>query len=223
VSTNTDTYQTDYHARRFAELIAMPDYWDTWAELTPAYYFPDTWDRRIFDYGCGQGQSIGRMPNAAGWDIGAPAREFARSKGVRIFDAFEEVPAGEWDIVFCRHVLEHVEQPLEVLRRLLPLLAPGGHLFLVLPREKHLETRFQPDLDQHLYCWNFRTIFNLLWRAGWEPYHAETRFPFGALKLLPIRRRFGFRAYFALSLVGEIARRNGEIWVHARPAQAIPQ
>lgn len=211
-------YGAAYHGVHHRALVEESDYWQARAEIAAMYYFPGPdLDKRVFDYGCGQGQSIGLLPNAAGWDVSSEARAVARQRGIRVFDDLTEVPAGAWDMIFCRHVLEHLEQPLTVLGEMRSLLAPHGHVFLVLPRETHRPTSFRPDVNQHLYCWNFRAIYNLLHRAGLEPFQATTRWPFGWHALMPVRRRLGSAAYQLLSRAGEVFRRNGEIWIRARP------
>lgn len=212
----TTFYESEYHGRHHAALIENADYWTARAELARAYYFADTAGLRVFDFGCGQGQSIGLLQHAAGWDVSSEARRVARERGVTVHDSMETVEAAAWDVVFCRHVLEHVEEPLATLRSLRRLVAPGGHLFLILPREEHYLPGMAPDINQHLHCWNFRAIFNLLHRAGYEPFEASTHFPFGWKALLPVRKRFGFGFYYTLTRWGEALRRNGEIWIRAR-------
>jgi predicted SAM-dependent methyltransferase len=126
------------------------------------------------------------------------------------------VPRKAWDIVLCRHVLEHLESPLEHLKLMRELIAEDGELFLVLPREGHYDSSFTPDLNQHLYCWNFRTINNLLQRAGLRPYINRYAYVLGYRALLPVRRVLGTSAYFyATRIVGRL-KRNGELIVRAK-------
>src|SRR5690606_1153091 len=161
--------------------------------------------QRVFDYGCGLGASIALLPDAEGWDVSAEAREACRRRGVRVHDALEDVPRGAYDVVLCRHALEHVEAPLGALRTMRTLLRDGGTLILVLPRERHwMPGSVRPDANRHLYCWNVRTIWNLLWLADFEPLSAAYRYPFGAHRLLFVRRLFGPRVYRAAVRAGGI-------------------
>ena len=172
---NSDPYYNScYHSVRFPELISDDDYFWARAELQARFYFtPEEQRLRVFEYGCGIGQGIAALPNATGWDISTKALDECRRRGLRVVEDREVVPRGEWDIVFCRHVLEHLEEPLNHLRFMRDLIARDGEVYLVLPKEKHHHCSFTPDLDQHLYCWNFRAINNLLLRAGLVPYRNE--------------------------------------------------
>jgi hypothetical protein len=81
--------------------------------------------------------------------------------------------------VFCRHVLEHLEQPLEAINQMRELMGPNGELYLVLPKEEHYSVNIAPDTDQHLYCWNFRALNNLVFRSGLTPYVNSYRYSLG--------------------------------------------
>jgi len=212
-------YNSTYHADRFPDLIGDDEYFWARAEAQARFYLtPEERNVRIFEYGCGIGQSIAGLPRAVGWDIGQQALDICRRRGLNVVNSLDDVPRGEWDIVFCRHVLEHLEQPLEALVSMRSFIAPGGELYLIVPKERHYECRIAPDLDQHLYCWNFATINNLLFRAGLTPYRNEYRYMLGWRAFLPVRRYFGKDAYYWITKLGGVFRRNGEVVVRARVA-----
>ena len=106
---------------------------------------------------------------------------------------------------------------MTTLREIRSLLREDGTLILVLPREPWTKAPMVPDLNQHLYCWTFRTINNLLHRAGFSPTTNEMRYPLGWLAFLPIRTRFGSRFYVWLTEVGRVLGRNGELVLRAVP------
>ena len=194
------------------------EYFQARAEVQARFYFsPDQQRSRIFEYGCGLGQGFACLPNAAGWDVSSEARDACRKRGLSVFDELEDVPKGEWDIVVCRHVLEHLEQPLDALKAMRELTAPEGELCMILPKEEHASPLIAPDLNQHLYSWNFQSINNLLFRAGWTPYRNETMYMLGWKAFLPVRKYLGRDAYYRLSRIGGVMRRNGELIVWARP------
>lgn len=211
-------YDYGYHTKRHVHMIAEDEYFLARAEASARLYFtPAEQQRRILEYGCGMGQTIATLPSAAGWDISAEAREVCRRRHVRVYDELSDVPKKEWDIVFCRHVLEHVESPLDALRNMRELVTEDGDLYLILPQEHHAPPRAAPDVDQHLFCWTHRTANNLLRRAGFEPYANHECYVLGYRVLLPVRRLLGKNAYYhACRLVGHLLR-NAELIIRARP------
>jgi 2-polyprenyl-3-methyl-5-hydroxy-6-metoxy-1,4-benzoquinol methylase len=48
-----------------------------------------------------------------------------------------ELPAGQFDVVLCADVLEHLIDPWRVVRRLAELLMPGGQLLSSIPNVRH--------------------------------------------------------------------------------------
>lgn len=50
-------------------------------------------------------------------------------------------PAGFFDVIICADVLEHVRAPEQILKRLLPLIKPGGRLILSMPNVAHWSMR----------------------------------------------------------------------------------
>jgi len=219
VKTSDSYYQSNYHAIRHAELIARDDYFWARAEVQARFYFtPAEQSLRVFEYGCGIGQGIAALPNASGWDISKKALDECRRRGLRVFDDLNTVPRGAWDIVICRHVMEHVEEPLASLRSMRDLIAPDGELYLILPKESHGRSSLVPDMDQHLYSWTFRTLNNLVLRAGLVPYRNEYRYSLGWRFFLPVRKHLGPASYYYITTLGGIFRRNGELIVRARPS-----
>ena len=216
-------YEVGYHEAFHGSMLAADDLYEARAQLAAEIYLTAAErTQRVFEYGCGIGQNIAALPNAAGWDISPDAVAAARAHGVRVYDALEDAPEGAWDVVICRHVLEHLETPLAALQSMRRLLAPKGKVVLIIPKEWHWREPLRPDYTQHIYCWNFRSINNLMFRAGLRPTYNGYHYPLGWHAFMPIRRRFGHAAYAALSRAGGILRRNGEIIVHAVLGDATP-
>ena len=93
---------------------------------------------RVLDLGCGAGDSVDLFRHfdpGVRWvgldlprspEVDARARvdaEFATFDGERI--PFED---GEFELVFCKQVLEHVRRPAPLLAEVRRVLEPGGHL-----------------------------------------------------------------------------------------------
>lgn len=57
----------------------------------------------------------------------------------------EGVPDGTFDFVSASHVLEHLERPIEALRRWFDVLKPRGHLIVTLPEYEMYERGYWPS------------------------------------------------------------------------------
>jgi SAM-dependent methyltransferase len=174
-------------------------------------------DSSVFEFGVGLGKNIALLERKSGYDISAFARAFAQKRGIRVFGDMGEVPDAEFDVVLSSHVLEHLNDPYENLKLLRSKLRPGGTLILVLPVEHHGLVPFDIDVNQHLYCWNFRTINNLLQRAGYTI--KGNRFRYGAAQYkLRLLGRLNFRLYHLQTrLLGWLFDRRDMIIVAQNP------
>lgn len=130
-------------------------------------------DHTVLDFGCGGGYLLSNL-NAAkriGVELNPHARAIAEEQGHEVYERLDAVPDAYVDCVISNHALEHVENPLAVLRELLRVLKPKGILCLVLPCEQPTEGGFyyKPgDINNHLFTWCPMTIGNLVRAAGFR-------------------------------------------------------
>lgn len=121
---------------------------------------------RVLNVACYQGAVLdelrARTPwQLAGTETNAAAISMSRDKGYRVWetsaqDAALTLPVGEtFDVILVSHLMEHLQNPLLVLRRLRQLLRPAGWLVFD-----------SPNLDsRHI------DIFGPTW-GGWQtPHH----------------------------------------------------
>jgi 2-polyprenyl-3-methyl-5-hydroxy-6-metoxy-1,4-benzoquinol methylase len=122
----------------------MSSYFDrARAEIVP--HLPRTC-ARVLDLGCGEGavletvRAARSVQWAAGVELHAPSAEIAAQRFDRLWAqdlsqvALEaEIPAGSLDLILCLDILEHLVEPWDVVRRMTPLLAPGGRLIVSVP------------------------------------------------------------------------------------------
>lgn len=182
------SYEEDYHRSVHGTLIDDSLYYDLKAREAEADLFEGIpADAEVFEFGMGLGKNIARRARKAGYDLSRYARSFSAKQGINVFDDMAEVPNEKFDVVLTSHVLEHLEDPFENLQLLRSKLRPGGKLIVVLPTERHGLVPFDIDADQHLYAWNFRTLNNLLQRAGFKVLKNRYRYATAQYKL----RHFG--------------------------------
>jgi SAM-dependent methyltransferase len=129
----------------------------------------------ILDVGCGAGrflQAFGEeMPgwSLAGFDVGdlhkanvlaIPGAEFFHGDG-----ELGKIPR-KFDLITLNHVVEHLEDPVAVLREVSALLKPDGYLVIRVPCFLSVHTDF--FLLEHCSHFTFETMTNLLGLAGFR-------------------------------------------------------
>lgn len=111
---------------------------------------PGAW---ALDVGCLEGTMIDRLFEigyvAWGFDVipGGPRR---MDSVVVVADSLETADFGgrRFDLITCREVIEHVDDPLSLLARMHELLFPGGWLHIQTPQFSR--TTLTWDVDRHL-------------------------------------------------------------------------
>ena len=157
-------YHTERHNTHFND-----EYYNSRAKIALTKFFTgfDT-NSRILDFGCGLGQNIYYLPNAVGYDISKFGVEFCKKKNIKVTNNVDDLPEESFDIVLSTHVLEHHPNPKQMLEQIFSKLKKGASLILVIPHEIHGTAKYELDLNQHLFIWNFQTINNLLITSGFK-------------------------------------------------------
>jgi SAM-dependent methyltransferase len=110
-----------------------------------------------------------------------------------------DYPPGHFDLVYMRHVLEHLPDPARSLRRCLELLVPGGRLVLLYPNPGALTARCYGSLSpvwdppRHLVLPPIAAILALVARSGFVDASARTLAAAAAVNAGAARRRRGRR------------------------------
>ena len=137
---------------------------------------------RLLDFGCGGGSYLERM-HLQGWKVTGldlsttPIRRIRADLGLYALTGSLPHPAlseSSFDVITMWQSLEHVHNPLEVLRAARRLLVPGGKLIVSVPNVDSLPFRWFGqawiglDLPRHLTHfapWTLRLMLN---RAGFH-------------------------------------------------------
>jgi SAM-dependent methyltransferase len=143
-------------------------------------YLYDTTPGRLLDVGCGNGQFLALMRNE-GWDVEGQevdpraAESALRTYGIRVrVGRLEAIgyPDDNFDAVVLNHVIEHVHDPVEILRECRRILRPGGSVVAVTPNVESFGHRYfrscYRDLDppRHIYLFTQRTLQRIAREAG---------------------------------------------------------
>jgi len=142
---------------------------------------------RALDIGCGSGKLLDTL-RALGWDThgvdpSAAALERARQRGhdTTIGRAEDAPPAGEYDLVYLWHALEHTHEPSRVLANVRAAMRPGGRFHLAVPNLRSFHARlfgrcwWSTDAPRHLYQFDRRTLRRYLEEAGFVDIRMTTR------------------------------------------------
>lgn len=126
---------------------------------------------RILDFGCGTGGVLSRIEaeHRIGIEIGTEAAAIARFNGIEVLPDLAQVATASIDAAISFHAIEHVENPVAIVRELGRVVRPGGHLRLIVPGEAPLDSRqssWRMNADMHLYTWTPLIFGNLAHVAG---------------------------------------------------------
>lgn len=137
---------------------------------------------RLIDVGCGNGDFLARM-RGLGWivegsEVDPKAVERARERHgltVRLGPLEELRLEGDlFDAITMNHVIEHVHDPISLLRECLRILRPGGRVVLATPNINSAGHRwFQRhwshlDPPRHLHLFTKETLRECVLRAGFR-------------------------------------------------------
>lgn len=154
----------------------------------------------LLDVGCGEGFSL-KWFSQKGYDVkgldfssaGIDAMNPEYSQYVETGDVFlsleQKITAAEsYDIIWLQHVLEHVLEPLDLLKSLRSLINPQGALLVTVPNDGNdlqesiyhsgkVDNRYwivQPD---HISYFTASSLVNTVNAAGWRCLDLITDFP----------------------------------------------
>jgi SAM-dependent methyltransferase len=111
-----------------------------------AMWLRESWRGRLLDIGCGDGGFLSKMKHL-GWDVvgvepDPSAARVARERyGLTVLNCrSEDVEFDEnsFDVITLNHVIEHLVDPLKVLRRCRRFLRRGGRFVLTTPNVESL-------------------------------------------------------------------------------------
>jgi SAM-dependent methyltransferase len=170
-------------------------FYESFWQDAPEISVPYEWERRrklllaevragehVLDLGCGAGDFLGALRAAGaepvGVEIAQAAVERARTNvpgaDVRLLED-GVIPAGhgDFDLVWCSEVLEHIPDVAEALHEVRRVLKPGGRLLLTVPRNGPLallrfDATFDP-LGQHVRFFTRRSLARTLEATGFGP------------------------------------------------------
>lgn len=184
-----------YHYRVDSRLVHNP-IWGGLMYLLPGiraaadhsvFYLNAQPSGRLLDVGFGTGSNLRRMQEL-GWqvegvDVDENAVRNARAKGLRVHlgsVAEQKFPDNTFEAVTMSHVIEHVPNPIGLLRECYRILKPGGRLLVVTPNASSWGHRLYADAwlglepPRHLHIFSGAPLRATLMAAGFGKIHLST-------------------------------------------------
>lgn len=137
----------------------------------------------ILDFGCGNGGFLKRLKeqkavaNVVGVELDWDARKHLLNEGIDVYEAIDMVePSAKFDIITMFHVIEHLEKPGEIIRKIRDRLSDGGLLVVETPNaddalisQYHSESFMNFTFwSAHLFLYNSDSLEMLMSSCGFS-------------------------------------------------------
>ncbi len=153
-----DAYQAD----RFNYLSEAQNIWLRWPVrfLSQFVFFRESFDYplvflkdqsrgRLLELGVGSGESLERFRNW-GWDVEGidfdpKAAHLCQSKGLNVQVGnlkSQQYPQQSFNAIFSSHVLEHISDPVDLMKQCVEILKPNGIFVAITPNNQSVLHRF---------------------------------------------------------------------------------
>ena len=173
--------------------------------------------KSLLDFGSGKGQFMHAAKSLGFSTFGIETAEnraaFAREKyQLQVKNEFYEsgkIESGEFDLISLNHVLEHLPDPMGLLKELLDQnLANSGLAYIEVPRSDSWQAKLAGgkwlhwDIPKHLTHWNEETLIKEMERIGYRPIGARKfSIHLGVLGMLQaLLSKVGFKGHLILKL-----------------------
>jgi len=135
---------------------------------------------KVLEIGCSVGILLSILKEK-GWEVWgvepSKSAKTARKKEIKVINKIFEkasLPKGYFDLIILNHTLEHLENPLDILKKARTLLKKGGKIFVDVPNFGSLSSRILgkrwPYLAprEHHYHFEPKTLRKVIKKAGFK-------------------------------------------------------
>lgn len=137
--------------------------------------------KKLLDFGCGNGGFLIKAntltKSANGVELEQRVLDYYENSDLKIWNSINEaysISKEKYDIITSFHVFEHLENPIETLKLLIPFLNKEGEIIIEVPSsDDALLTLYNNEpfrnftyWSQHLFLFNQHTIVNMIKKSG---------------------------------------------------------
>jgi|LauGreSuBDMM15SN_2_FD.fasta_scaffold15112_2 2-polyprenyl-3-methyl-5-hydroxy-6-metoxy-1,4-benzoquinol methylase len=182
------SYELDYSEAELKYFNAKLE--QRWGVLKK-YFIADDQEKRFLDVGCGEGYALAFF-RKLGWGVrgidfssaGVQSKNPSCLDALVIGDIFQllenEIDGNtSYDVIWLQNVLEHVLDPLNLLKLLQKLVAPSGFLVVTVPNDfsitqqtalfkKHIDIPFWVAPPDHLTFFDQSSLKNIANATNWK-------------------------------------------------------
>ena len=138
-------------------------------------------NKNVLDFGCGIGGFIEMAKksarNISGVELDRALQSSFQERGLNVFLNLKEAKEQgkkKYDVITAFHVVEHLQDPIEILKDLSELLTKNGEVVIEIPNSNDaLLTLYESETFQnftywslHLFLFNKKTVTELIKQAG---------------------------------------------------------
>lgn len=167
----------------------------------------------VLDLGCGGGYLLNNLDckRKIGVEVNEHARQQAQQFGLEVFADITDVPDDVATLVISHNVLEHIECPLDAVRKVLKKIVPGGRGVFVILNQMPWEAYVAGDINQHLYTWNPMTLGTLIEVAEFVDIEIDVIRHMWPPNYMKVYERWGQRGFDMICRWRAIRHRNYQI------------
>ena len=147
----------------------------------PFVYFKGLKKGKFLELGAGSGEMLSQFKdlgfNTEGLDLDLKAVKRAKQKGLKIYhgDIFSRnFKENTYDVIFSSHFIEHVPDPIKVMKESLRILKKDGVFIAITPNissflHRCLKSKWlNLDPPRHLHMFNADQLIKLMHHAGYK-------------------------------------------------------
>lgn len=153
----------------------LSKYFSSVSKITNIYYyrFFEKFIKQnsdILDFGCGTGEflDIINSKKKIGIEINPYSILSLKKKKILFYKNLNKLKKRKFDLIFALSVLDHLENPIEILRNFKKHLKKDGRLILIIRQDSFNQNLSNSKYKENLYSWSALSFSNILLRLDYK-------------------------------------------------------